>query len=334
MKHIKTLFVLSCAAMFFSLTAFDNVSAHGGRDVKDFNFVIGFENEPAYEGIINAIEVKITGKPSLKDNHDDGHNHSHGHSDIDVEAHGAIFASELLSAGEKFSTTISQELNNIEIPYHDHMNHDITGTIRISDEGVSGQVKVMIHETSLMPSDISVQPGTTIIWTNYSKGQHAITSGIMPSTTDTKEPISGLSETLKTELIHVSTQSSVILNLNEDSDRPGRYTSPFIPTSPGIYEIRIYGTIYSTEIDETFISMGGGGDFDDIVSPTAIQFPKKLTSDREITGAISEATEVSQSALLLANRFNTWIIISLIVGGVGIVVSCVSLGLQFRKNNS
>ena len=336
MKYIKTLLVLSFAAVLLSWLPANNAFAHGGREVNDFNFVIGFASEPAYEGIINAIELKITGKPSQKDTHSDGDghdhdHHSHGHSDIDVNAHGGIFASELLLAGDKFSITIAKDINNVEIPYHDHMNHDITGTIKVSDEGDLGEVKVMIHETSLMPSDIHVQPGATIIWTNYSKGLHAITSGVMDSGQTEKQPISGLSETLKAELIHVSSKSSVILNLNEDSDKPGRYTSPFIPTSPGVYEIRVYGTIDGTEIDETFISMGGGGDFDDIVPPTSIQFPQKLTSDREITGAITEATEISQLALIRSNTLNTWVIISLVIGGIGIAVSCLSLGLQFRR---
>ena len=80
--------------------------------------------------------------------------------------------------------------------------------------------------------------------------------------------------------------------------------------------------------------MGGGGDFDDIVSPAAIQFPNKLTSDREITGAITEATQTSQSALILSNKISTWVIISLLIGGTGILISCLSLGLQFRKHKS
>ena len=337
MKYIKTLFVMSCAAILFSWIPSDRVTAHGGRDVSDYNLIIGFANEPAYEGFMNAIEVKITGKPSPKEDHEDKHNHDHhdhGHSDMDVTAHGAIFTSELLATGETFSTTISKDINNVVIPYHDHMNHDITGTIHISDEGESGEIKVMIHETSLMPSEINVQPGTTITWKNYSKVLHTITSGVMPSISNEKEPISGLSETLKAELIHVTSQSSVILSLSEDSNNPGRYTAPFIPTSPGIYEIRIYGTINDSKIDETFVSMGGGGDFDDIVSPAAIQFPNKLTSDREITGAITEATQTSQSALILSNKISTWVIISLLIGGTGILISCLSLGLQFRKHKS
>lgn len=334
MKYLRSLLILSCAAILFSWVPVSQVTAHDGRDVGDFNIVVGFANEPAFEGIINSIEVKITGKPTPKETHNDGHDHdlhSHGGSDIDVEAHGAIFSSELLSAGEIFSATISEDLNNTGIPYHDHMNHDITGIIHVSDEGDSGEVKVMIHETSLMPSEINVQPGTTITWTNYSKAQHAITSGVMPTATNEKEAITGLSETLKAELIHVSSQSSVILNLNEDSNNPGRYTAPLIPTSPGIYEIRVYGVIHDTEIDETFISMGGGGNFDDIVSPTDLQFPQKLTSDREVTGAITEAITTSQSALIQSDRINTWVIISLFVSGIAIVVSCLSIGLQLRK---
>ena len=119
MKYIKTLLVLSFAAVLLSWLPANNAFAHGGREVNDFNLVIGFESEPAYEGIINAIELKITGKPSQKDAHSDGHDHdhhSHGHSDIDVNAHGGIFASELLLAGDKFSTTIAKDINNVAIP--------------------------------------------------------------------------------------------------------------------------------------------------------------------------------------------------------------------------
>ena len=44
-----------------------------------------------------------------------------------------------------------------------------------------------------------------------------------------------------------------------------------------------------------------------------------------------EATEISQLALIRSNTLNTWVIISLVIGGIGIVVSCLSLGLQFRR---
>ena len=42
-----------------------------GRDVGDYNFVVGFINEPAIEGMLNGVFIRIT---SIKaDDHDDEH---------------------------------------------------------------------------------------------------------------------------------------------------------------------------------------------------------------------------------------------------------------------
>ena len=38
-------------------------SAHEGRNVGDYNLVVGFLHEPAYEGQLNAVSLVVT-KPS------------------------------------------------------------------------------------------------------------------------------------------------------------------------------------------------------------------------------------------------------------------------------
>lgn len=75
-------------------------SAHEPRDVDDYNFVVGFMNEPAYEGLLNAVFLRVTkvaahehGDTAMSDaeakekaasessaahGHGDGHGHGHG----------------------------------------------------------------------------------------------------------------------------------------------------------------------------------------------------------------------------------------------------------------
>jgi hypothetical protein len=47
------------------------------------------------------------------------------------------------------------------------------------------------------------------------------------------------------------------LRLEPDSDEPGRYIAALIPTLPGDYTFRVFGTINDVEVDETFSSADG-----------------------------------------------------------------------------
>jgi hypothetical protein len=158
-------------------------------------------------------------------------------------------------------------------------------------------------------------------------------------------PVEGLEGSLQVEVTHVSRNVSRTFNLKAVWGDPGHYVAGLIPTASGIYEFRFFGTIEGTTIDETFVSQGGGGDFNDIQSSGEIQFPVQLPEIREIEsgarGALSAAQEAQDIALAAQNAAtsadgdggNALTIVALIIGLVGSVLGAggVFLGLRRRQ---
>ena len=176
--------VLAFVALMGLVTG--TVLAHEGRDVEGYNFVVGWVEEPAYEGLKNGVEIRVTKAASG----------SHG-------GHGE--ASEMVG-------------------------------------------------------------------------------------------VEGLGETLRVEVTHVATDASKVLSLYPTRGVPGRYTAVLIPTSPGVYQFSVRGTVEGTQIDESFLSKGGGGGFDDIRSAADLQFPETLPQIRELESAVRGALETAQRA--------------------------------------
>ena len=52
--------IVILAVAIITATLGTPVSAHEGRDVGDFNLVVGFLREPAYEGHLNAVSLVVT----------------------------------------------------------------------------------------------------------------------------------------------------------------------------------------------------------------------------------------------------------------------------------
>ena len=159
-------------------------------------------------------------------------------------------------------------------------------------------------------------------------------------------PVDGLEETLQVEVTHVATGVSRILDLEAAWGDPGHYVAGVIPTAAGVYEFRVFGTIEGMEIDETFVSSGGGGDFDDVQSSAELQFPEQLPEMREIVGAVQGARNIAQEAqdaALAAQAAggtsgggggNALVLVALIVGIVGAVLGAggVYFGLSARRS--
>ena len=140
LTQIQTVTILLIAFVgIITVTLASPASAHEGRNVGDYNLVVGFVREPAYEGQLNAISLVVTrtahGEPASEsdnapemsaeaDDHDhDSHSHSHGddHADAesgvaaavtdteDIMTHGAVFISPGIGRGESFELEITEE---------------------------------------------------------------------------------------------------------------------------------------------------------------------------------------------------------------------------------
>ena len=79
----------------------------------------------------------------------------------------------------------------------------------------------------------------------------------------------GLEDTLQIEVSFGP--ASKTFQLRAVGDEPGHYTADLIPTRPGDYVFRVFGTIEGTDVDETFSA--SEGQFSTIEPIEDIQFP-------------------------------------------------------------
>ncbi|MDP9321902.1 MAG: hypothetical protein M3P16_12480 [Chloroflexota bacterium] len=129
------------------------------------------------------------------------------------------------------------------------------------------------------------------------------------------KPFEGLEKTLKAEVITGGGAKTRALELAPDGDRPGHYTSGFVPTRVGDYTFHISGAAGTTTVDEKFES--GPNRFDSVGDATALQFPDKLPSSSDLAARLDDA--------------NTKVTIALALGAVALIVSVVSWFPALRR---
>jgi hypothetical protein len=353
----KTLpMLVSLLALLLTATG---VLAHDHRLVGGYNFVVGFAVEPAYEGLANGVEIRVTKVGQEGAGHSHGADSDQGHSGpmamgqggpaMDVEGQGSLFVSPGLDPAETFDLDIGHDWEGLTIPYHNHLNHDMTGTISVDHHAeLSGRAAVEIHDTMYMPAEISVRPGTIITWTNRSSLPQNLTSGLAPMEDHAdgeavEHPVEGLEETLKVEITHVPTTKSKVLDLRAVAGSPGHYTADLIPTAQGVFEMRVFGSLEENDIDETFVSYGGGGGFSDVLPASDLHFPEQLPEVREIEGAVRGALATAQQAHDAArsaqgasanggnSSANMLGIIGIVLGAVGFVAGAGGLTMAMRN---
>jgi len=154
---------------------------------------------------------------------------------------------------------------------------------------------------------------------------------------ETQEPVEGLEQTLQVELTYVPSGAAKVLHLRTVYREPGRYTADLIPTAPGQYRFRFFGSITEMAINETFDSRAGGGQFDDVGSSADIQFPERLPAIREMQSAVRGAQQTAQQAqdaVLAAqaglSSAQTFALVGTILGALGIVIG-VGAAVASRK---
>ena len=158
-------------------------------------------------------------------------------------------------------------------------------------------------------------------------------------------PVEGLEGSLQVEVIHVASEVSRIFDMKAAWGDPGHYVASVIPTASGVYEFRIFGSIEGMDVDETFVSEGGGGDFDDIQPSADLQFPEQLPELREVVGAVQGAQDIArqaQDAALAAQASgaagdgdgNALAVVALIIGIVGTLIGMGGVFLALQAHRS
>jgi hypothetical protein len=111
------------------------------------------------------------------------------------------------------------------------------------------------------------------------------------------KPFSGLGDTLKVDIVAGGGTTTLAFEpaFEGDEGRPGVYIAASIPTRPGTYAFRIYGTIKGDKIDEKFTC--GETTFDCVKDPSEAQFPAQDPSNGQLARLIArEVTRVNASA--------------------------------------
>ncbi|MBC7812020.1 MAG: hypothetical protein H7175_12775 [Burkholderiales bacterium] len=101
---------------------------------------------------------------------------------------------------------------------------------------------------------------------------------------DTEEPVEGAE--LQVEITFGPATKTV--ELRGAWSEPGHYIADLIPTRPGDYSFRVFGTIGDVEVDETFTSTDG--EFSAVEPSSDIQFPEAEPTVAELLARI-EALE-------------------------------------------
>jgi hypothetical protein len=153
----------------------------------------------------------------------------------------------------------------------------------------------------------------------------------------TETPLEGLQDTLQVEITHVPSTVAKVVKLRSIYRDPGHYTADLIPTAPGHYRFRFFGTIQDMTVQETFDSKAGGGQFDDVESSMDLQFPVRLPEIREIANALRGAQQDAQQAqdTALAAQAGlasarTFALIGVVLGALGCAIGAVAV-VTFRK---
>ena len=312
--------------------------AHETREVESYQFVVGFTVEPAFEGVKNGVSLRVTKPADAMAGMEMG---------MDVNEHGSIFSSPSLEQNQTFEFEVTHALEGMTIPFHSHLNHDMTGSITVNDmDGMSGIVEIEIHGDEFHPADLTVQPDTKLVFTNTSEILHNVTSGLAPEAGHDHEevvemvPVEGLQDTLQVEVTHVPTNVAKTVSLRTIFRDPGHYTSDMIPTAPGHYRFKFFGTIEGNAIDAVFDSRSGGGQFSDMEAATDLVFPEAIPSGRELESAVRgvqasvvQAQDAAISADDSASSASLLGIIGIVLGGIGIATGAGSAVLATRNKN-
>ena len=324
----------------FSIFGTGTVMAHEGRDVGDYNFVVGFINEPAIEGVINGVSIRVTGpKASEHDHSDHSQNDSMAmDSEIDLVSHGGVFVDELATGGQ-YEFTFGHEFENLTIPFHAHPN-EIAGSIMVGHDNPSADmVMVEIHENGFSPNMVMIQPGSTVMFMNTLADPTVVMSGplgevepVAQSNSGDRSPVSGLLD-LQVEVTHIASEVSQVMLLKEAFGDAGHYKAEFIPTSPGSYRFRFFGDIEGTQINESFES--SNTTFDEVTPANDVQFPVQLAAPRETENAARGALDAATSATQDANDAATDATTATILGVIAVVLGLGGLvlgGLAYQRS--
>ncbi len=324
-RHIRNLVWLVATSVAVLSLAAGALLAHEGRPVGDYRFTVGWLEEPAYEGSRNAVSVRVnkivasevTGANGVQEegHGEPGNNagdpgstpampHGEEESGPSEEHHGGEDAGDQDTGGHGTEDQHSKEGEDHKAPTatpaasHDDSDghHDpAPGPSKTGDPQPSSAGQGERHDPGGTNGGKGSGEGQTSRLI-LPQGAAKPLASVAGQDESVAVPVENLEGNLQVEVTHVATGASRILDLEAAWGDPGLYVARLIPTAAGVYEFRVFGTIEGTAVDETFVSAGAGGNFDDIQTSADLQFPEQLPGMREVVAAAQGARDIAQQA--------------------------------------
>ena len=332
-NKLTAAFFAACIALILTVTlplTPQTAQAHEPRDIDDYNLVVGFLYEPAFEGIMNGVYMSVTKVAE----------HGHGDeftaaSDSSAHQHGAA-AHDSIESEVPISVSFTTEVD-------DHGVVDVQITTEgwlwtpdnVDGEHVPGEGHAHIYVDGVKIDRVygpsyrleGLEPGERQVRVTLNSNSHdeltyggnaveAVSIVTIPEAHDHDHAhaesedaaegedghshgaelltgVTGLEQTIVVEVTHVPSGAIRNMKLHAFGD-PGNYKADFIPTASGQYVFHFFGTIEGMLLNERFES--GVGKFDDVQPATEIQFPERAASTRELESAVRGALESAQQA--------------------------------------
>lgn len=121
------------------------------------------------------LEADVTGRYKITF-HASDHASDEGH--VNGDGHGEIFDSGHIEPGATFTYIAEAAHEGDHIPFHSNLHPEINGLIIVSaNADTSGDMAIEIVDTEAIPQEVTVAPGTSIIWANNSSQVQEIVSG-------------------------------------------------------------------------------------------------------------------------------------------------------------
>lgn len=133
------------------------------------------------------------------------------------------------------------------------------------------------------------------------------------------QPVEGAEKTLKVAIAYGG-GAPKDLPLRARFGLKGKYTADVIPTRAGTYSFTFTGTLNGDPVNARFES--GPGRFDDVESPSSLQFPEAVPAPADLVQQTQSANTTAQTALQRATLLG---LAGVAVGLVGLVVAIAAI---------
>ena len=218
--------------------------------------------------------------------------------DIDGEEHARLYGSWLkLPALEPGMHTISVSLvSNAHAPY--------------SWDGELVKTEITVHAEDESAGSMEMAADQSMSAGGHDHGELV--------------PVEGLEQTLLVEVTHIGSGVSKSMRLTRVIGDPGHYRAGLIPTAPGNYRFRFFGTVEGHQVDETFES--GPNTFSTVNPAGDLYFPERQATVREIEGAVRGAQTSAERAQDAAIEASDNASSARMLGIAGIVLGVLGIG--------